>query len=173
MIKREAPADVIQGYVKAVYDSVIEPLIKNQSRLSLHNELRTSKRFQETEVKIKDYVSAYDQLKENFALREAVVETVRKIHAERLASRMTQFMDKSQNSPVEESDAVKAVLEPYMEILKPSEDIRRLQATLMNQGKIKNMTLPFTAGRRHSIRLPNGRDCVRSNAYGRCAPLEK
>jgi hypothetical protein len=142
MSKSETPANVLQGFLKAVHDSLIAPLKANQLKLSYQQELRESKRFQEAENKLREFADAYSFARDNNFTRDNVIDVLRKLQAEREASRMTQFMEKSQMS-LQESDAFKEALSPYLALLKHVDEIRRLQTTLMNQGKIKKMPLPY------------------------------
>jgi len=142
MAMRESPADVLQGFVKAVSDSLIEPLKAIQSKISYQQELRESKRFQESDIKLREFTDDFSFVRDNAFVRDKVLDVLRKLQAADEVSRMTQFMDKAQTT-IQESPEFKEAIAPYIALVKHVEGIRRLQTTLMNQGKIKKMPLPY------------------------------
>jgi hypothetical protein len=136
---QKKPEDVLYSFVNAVHDSLIAPLKANQVKLSWQRELRESKRFQEAENKLNDYFDAYKRVKDNLMLRDKVLEILRTIHA----TRMTQFLERGKEMSPEECGELRATLSAYLDLLPPVDDVRRLQNTMLGQGKLKKMSLPY------------------------------
>jgi hypothetical protein len=122
-----------------VHDSLIEPLRANQVRLSWQPAIRDSKRYQDAETKIKEFDSMWFVFKDNFNYPDKILSVIQKIHN----TRMTQFLEKGNLMSPEESEELKTVLEPYIGLLAPFEEIKRLQAAMLSHGKLIKLTLPY------------------------------
>jgi hypothetical protein len=139
MAQTNSAMDALHSFARTINDSLIEPLKKNQVKFAWQRDVRESKRYQEAENKINDFAGSYMAFKNNFGFGEEVMKALRDLQA----SRMTQFIEKGKAISPEESPELKEALEPLYNLLKPVEDIRRLQLAMLSQGKLKKLPLPY------------------------------
>jgi hypothetical protein len=135
MVGQESPSDALHGFVKAVRDSLIEPLRKNQVKIAWQKELQESKRYQEAESKIAEFADSVSRLKDNFTLPDKVLEVLHKLST----TRMTASLEMSPK----DCEEIRAVLEPYNALVQHVEGIRQLQLTMLAHSKLKKMPLPY------------------------------
>ena len=139
MARREEHADILYQFLKTVHESLIEPLKRNQVKISWQRELGNSKRFTDAEAKIAEFYDAYLKVRDSFVIRDQVLNVLHTVHA----TRMQQYLETGGQISVDECDALKDTLSPYLNLLAPVDEIKRLQIALVNHGKLKKMPLPY------------------------------
>ncbi len=133
----------LENFLNTTHDHLIEPLKRNQTKLSWKRELKESKRFREASAKIDVLFDVYLTLKNNEIYGETVWDILRKFQANREATKMTQFIDMERFTSPLESEELQAALEPYRALLAPVKDIQRLQLAMLNLAKLQKMPLPY------------------------------
>jgi hypothetical protein len=132
-------ANAIAEFLEAINESIIVPLNTVQGKLSWQKTLRDSPKYKEVDGKLRAFDSAYFRVKENLGYRDRIWEILRRIRA----TRMTQFLEKGREISLEESQELRAAMEPYLSLLEPVAGIRQLQMTMTGQAKLKKMPLPY------------------------------
>ncbi|MBI3631174.1 MAG: hypothetical protein HY221_02455 [Candidatus Sungbacteria bacterium] len=126
-------------YLKALDEAVFSRIKKNMTTLAWQKELRTLPKFKDAETKITDWSSYYIRVREALETRDRIMDILRRIKS----SRMTQFFEKGKDITPEESEEIQVAIAPYLSLLPPIAEIRKLQFALMSHARLKRLSLQY------------------------------